>query len=653
MDKSKSKKSKTFKSKPKASGKKSVQYETSAEDKFGSSHKGRRHRFSISHKYVNPFPDNNKTSTDKDQMVQEFTINVGQLSESKVKHHVNNWSKRKKWLHSDDKPGKIGSKTKNTRKQNSTEWRKDKKNKEYQISRKLEDPFPGDAPVDPKKLEKYRRTDTDELTEARMLSGKPEMRLTKAKTDYAVELSARSDFLLPDNSGGIEADEGEDTADLKQYDIINAVDITSASKSFDLKLPLFGPYHMNYSRNGRYLLLGGAKGHVAAIDWQTKKLMCEMNVMERTHDVKWLHIETMFAVAQKEWTYIYDNQGIELHCLKALNKPLQLEFLPYHFLLATGSSEGFLSYLDVSVGKLVTSTRTGYNRLDVMCQNPSNAVIHFGHAGGTVTLWSPNVKKPLAKLLCHHMGVTSVAVDNSGNYMATSGMDRQLMLWDLRNYKCLHKYRIQSGAGHLSFSQSGHLAASMGSVVQVYSDAYRQKIKSPYLIHRLDSCISGLQYCNYEDVLGVGHSNGFSSLLIPGAGEANFDGFEANPYQTKKQRRQAEVKMLLEKVQPEMITLDNTALSKVDTVTMGRDIEERNKLRYLEEKKISYTPKYRMKGKSSGLKRENRKQGVKNRVIKDDIKEILKEKRREKREKTLQNQRGPKHVLDRFKRNKE
>lgn len=69
---------------------------------------------------------------------------------------------------------------------------------------------------------------------------------------------------------------------------------------------------------------------------------------------RWLHVETMYAVAQKRWTHIYDNQGVELHCLKSLSDIKRLEFLPRHFLLVAGVCAHFLfedSFLNVSLSK--------------------------------------------------------------------------------------------------------------------------------------------------------------------------------------------------------------------------------------------------------------------------------------------------------------
>ncbi|XP_060566570.1 WD repeat-containing protein 46-like, partial [Ruditapes philippinarum] len=419
--------------------------------------------------------------------------------------------------------------------------------KSYQVDKMERDPYPGDKPIPQEHIQKYERGTAMKSKKMRSEFATDMTKKKEKKLSLAAKQTARTELLMQENEGFLEVEGNEETANISQHDIAEVVDVTSAQKYFDLKLKDFGPYRINYTRNGRFLLMGGAKGHVAAIDWMTKKLLCEMNVMETVSDVRWLHQETMYAVAQKQWTYIYDNQGIELHCLKILDSVLRMEFLPYHFLLATANSKGYLSYVDVSIGEKVAGYGTGLGRLDVMCQNPANAIVALGHSGGTVTQWCPKMKEPVVKMLCHNSGVRSVTIDKSGLYMATSGIDRTLKIWDMRTYKMLQSYKVPSGAAQLSFSQKGLLASCMGNIVQVYNDCCRQKVTSPYLVHDVHASVHSLQFCPYEDVLGVGHADGFSSLIVPGAGEPNFDALETNPYQTKKQRQEAEVKMLLDK----------------------------------------------------------------------------------------------------------
>ena len=60
--------------------------------------------------------------------------------------------------------------------------------------------------------------------------------------------------------------------------------------------------------------------------------------------------------------------------------------------------------------------------------------------------------------------------------------------------------------------------------------------------------ISQVKFCPYEDFLGVGNDQGFSSVVVPGAGSANFDSYEANPFETARQRQEAEVHKILEKL---------------------------------------------------------------------------------------------------------
>jgi U3 small nucleolar RNA-associated protein 7 len=85
-----------------------------------------------------------------------------------------------------------------------------------------------------------------------------------------------------------------------------------------------------------------------------------------------------------------------------------------------------LHYLDVSIGKIVAAFPTGRGSLDVMTQNPANAIVLLGDSRGRVSMWSPNAKEPLVEMLVHQSPVRGVAVDQTGLYMATVGLDRRM-----------------------------------------------------------------------------------------------------------------------------------------------------------------------------------------------------------------------------------
>lgn len=358
--------------------------------------------------------------------------------------------------------------------------------------------------------------------------------------------------------------------------------------------------------------MGGRKGHVAAFDWRSGHLLHELQLRETVRDVQWLHNESLYAVAQKKYTYIYDRTGLEIHCLRQFLEIQRLAFLPYHFLLAAIGNAGFLHYQDTSTGQQVASLRTKLGRCHIMTPNPWNAVLHLGHSNGTVTLWSPNVTEPLVRMLCHRGPLSAVAVDPAGHHMVTTGADGQMKVWDLRTFKPLYQYYTRQPATSLSISQKGLLAVGYGPRVSIWKDYATSKQQSPYMNHLQEgSQIRDLSFCPYDDVLAVGHNEGLTSLLIPGAGEPNYDALEANPYETKKQRQEKEVHSLLDKLQPDMITLDPNQLANAQRLHK-ENVQERNQLEANANGRRPDDPvkaeKKKARGKNSAMRRYLRKQ---------------------------------------------
>ncbi|KAH9949714.1 BING4CT-domain-containing protein [Amylocystis lapponica] len=375
-----------------------------------------------------------------------------------------------------------------------------------------------------------------------------------------------AELLLTDEVGTMEVEgEMEKTWRVGQDEIVKASGQEAARGRKEWNLD-GGPYRSRYTRNGRHLAVMGKNGHVATFDWQTGTLHTELQLQETCRDITFLHDQSHFAVAQKKYAFIYDRDGVELHKLKSHIEPTRLEFLPFHWLLASISNAGYLKYQDTSTGQLLVEHRTKLGACSTMAQNIHNAVIHLGHQNGTVTLWTPNLPHPAVRLLAHLGPVISASVDPSsaGRYMATAGQDSIVKVWDCRNWKgAVRQWTARGGGAELEWSQKGALAVSSGGSVNVYTKPAIQTASSApappplYLTHPVPHRpLASVRFCPFHDVLTVGHAAGLSSILVPGAGEPNFDSAEADPFENRKARREREVKSLLDKIQPDMITLD-------------------------------------------------------------------------------------------------
>lgn len=123
---------------------------------------------------------------------------------------------------------------------------------------------------------------------------------TKQLTDeITLRLKEQDQIFNTEDRGYLEVEhERERTLKVTQSELKQILPTQSAQNIFDIKLQDFGPYTgLDVTRNGKFLLLGGRKGHISVINWKKKDLVCEFHAKELVRDVHFLHNEQMFAIA--------------------------------------------------------------------------------------------------------------------------------------------------------------------------------------------------------------------------------------------------------------------------------------------------------------------------------------------------------------------
>ncbi|MCO5554360.1 hypothetical protein L7F22_007889 [Adiantum nelumboides] len=157
---------------------------------------------------------------------------------------------------------------------------------------------------------------------------------------------------------------------------------------------------------------------------------------------------SFFAVAQKKYTYIYDNQGTEIHRLQKHTDVNRMQFLPYHFLLATVGQCWLLT-----ISRYINSHSLDPESLFTCIENVS-------------TSWTVS-------------GI-SVSAKSGGREMATSGMDGSVKVWDARmlGKGAVREWISRRPATDITYSQRGLLGVGWDRVSQDLIRANWIRLKS-------------------------------------------------------------------------------------------------------------------------------------------------------------------------------
>ena len=99
---------------------------------------------------------------------------------------------------------------------------------------------------------------------------------------------------------------------------MDEIEIGASRKVFDLRLSELGPYNIDFSRSGRYMLIGGQKGHLGLMDWQSGHNFCEVqvNTAQESSYIVVQATQSLSAAFSSHGHQAYSITGkVSLHCL--------------------------------------------------------------------------------------------------------------------------------------------------------------------------------------------------------------------------------------------------------------------------------------------------------------------------------------------------
>ncbi|OQS55428.1 UTP7 [Ecytonucleospora hepatopenaei] len=331
------------------------------------------------------------------------------------------------------------------------------------------------------------------------------------------------------------------------------VNLYTAEKAFDLDLedkPL--SYQIDYTRNGSHSLIYNNDGYISSFNTQKLNVDFEIeNVGEKIHTATYLHSERYIAVSQR-CLFVYDNFGQELNAVREIKNCKQMEFLPNHFLLGCvcHSNESEIKYLDTSTGEIISTMKIGFKPV---ATTSFDGLVLLGDKNGCVEMKAPKHQESLIKI---KVGKNMKEMKVSYSKLYVSTYDDKIKTFDLRNYfKPLREFKTHF-TNKMTVSKNETIALSQGKNINIIKEGkIVQKCKAK-------DTIGGMCFNPFEDILTCVSRSKYENFIIPNCTDPGYNSEQVSPFASSEERREREVKHLLEKIPPELISYNSEVFNQ-------------------------------------------------------------------------------------------
>jgi len=256
--------------------------------------------------------------------------------------------------------------------------------------------------------------------------------------------------------------------DVRNYKTVSSHAVHAASKA--------GILCVDIHPNQNWILTGGVDRNGVVFDRAEGKIIATLQGhTKRVSDVLFHPEQDLLLTASHDktvrlWTPTeenkYESNALRLHEGEVVGITLH----PTGDYFVSASLDSSWAFTDIQAMRCLANIRSDEPEAIQCVQfHPDGLILGTGTAANRIRVWDVKTMANVASFEGHRGKVTDISFSENGFYMASTGEDSTVKLWDLRKLKVIQTVNLEGNAGCLSFDYSGKYLAVGGDDIKVFA----------------------------------------------------------------------------------------------------------------------------------------------------------------------------------------